>query len=558
MKKLICFSFSFKRYEWQKNYRDEITTINHYMKRVYLYFTLIAFLIFGSFFIYKQVVENGFSTTEKPNIILILGDDIGYSDIGPYGSEIKTPNLDRLADEGMRFAQFYNMAKCEPSRSTLFTGLYTGGPRAVNIAQVLKKEGYYVVHSGKEHWMNWAPEHVFAKNIFHQSLTFHAMNEFFEPPSKKWSNPFILNGKEVGVEEIYHEKEPFYKTDALTDNALKWIDKPVKEGQPFFLFLGYGAAHYPLQARPEDIEKYRGTYMKGWDKIREERMKRLIANDYFLKDTKLSPPSSNINKFRGHPKGDNEIREKIPLYRPWDTLSEKEKDELDLEMSVFAAMVDRMDQNIGRVLNYLDEKGLADNTIVIYLSDNGSCPYDSNRDFDYPPGVTEGFRTLCAGWANAGNTPYKYFKQYGHEGGTQTHFILRWPDQVKAGLLSHQQGHIVDIVPTLLEATKTKFPKKINGVEPQPLQGHSFLSVLKGELREEPDFFISGWTDKFRMFRSGNWKIVKLNNNDFELYNLKSDPTEIHNVAEKYPKLLEELEQSYLLKMKKLEHGTQK
>jgi arylsulfatase len=529
------------------------------MKQVFIYLAVITAVIFGGFLLFKQSSLNKtIPLSEKPNVILILGDDIGYSDIGPYGSEIKTPNLDRLADEGIRFSQFYNMSKCEPSRSSLFTGLYEGGKNTINVAQILRKNGYYVVHSGKEHWMKWAPEHVQAKYVSDQSLTFNAMNEFFEPPTKKWANPFFLNGKQVGVDEIYHEKEPFFKTDALTDNALKWIEKPINEGQPFFLFLGYGAAHYPLQARPEDITKYRGTYKKGWDKIREERMERLIAEGYFPEGTQLSTPSSNINKFRGHPKDNDEIRAKIPLYRPWESLNDKEQDEMDLEMSVFAAMVDRMDQNIGRVLNYLDEKGIADNTIVIFLSDNGSCPYDSNRNFDSPPGVAEGFRSLSATWANVGNTPYKYFKQYGHEGGAQTHFILRWPKNVKAGQMTHQQGHIVDIVPTLLEATKTHFPKEYGTIKCQPLQGNSLMPILQGNVRKEPDFFMSGWTDKFRMFRQKEWKIVKLNGEDWELYNLENDPTETTNLASIHPEKVQELELAYDLKQEELKAAASK
>ena len=171
-----------------------------------------------------------------------------------------------------------------------------------------------------------------------------------------------------------------------------------------------------------------------------------------------------------------------------------------------------------------DEKGIADNTIVIYLSDNGSCPYDSNRDFDYPPGVAEGFRTLSAAWANAGNTPFRYFKQYGHEGGAHTHFILKWPEKVKPGQITHQTGHITDIAPTIMEATKTKFPKKTSGIKTQPFQGKSLYPILLGEEREEPEFYISGWTEKFRMFRKEEWKIVKLNNEEWELYNLEKDP----------------------------------
>ncbi len=512
--------------------------------------TIVGFYIF--FNNKKDSGDKNLTEISRPNIILILGDDIGYSDIGPFGSEIETPNLDRLADEGIRFSNFYNMSKCEPSRSTLFTGLYEGGKNAVNFAEILKSEGYYTIHSGKEHWMKWAPEHVFAKTIFDQSLTFRAMNEFFEPPSGKFANPFILNGKQVNVPDIYHEKKPFFKTDALTDNALKWMDAPINNSQPFFLFLGYGAAHYPLQARPEDIAKYRGKYKIGWDKVRKARLEKLKEQGIISDETKLSPPSSNINKFRGHKKDNEEIRAKIPLYRPWEELSETEKDELDLEMAVYAAMVDCMDQNIGRVLNYLDEKGIADNTIVIYLSDNGSCPYDSNRDFDYAPGVAEGFRSLSAAWANAGNTPFKYFKQYGHEGGAHTHFILRWPERVEAGQITYQTGHIVDIAPTLLEASEIKYPEKLRGITPQPLQGSSLMPILKGGEREEPEFYMSGWTERFRMFRQKDWKIVKLNNEDWELYNLKNDPTEITNLSLQNPDKVKELENAYQTKQAEL------
>jgi len=522
------------------------------MKQVFIYLIIITAIIFGGFIVYKQY-EPPVTDETRPNVILILGDDIGYSDIGPFGSEIKTPNLDRLADEGIRFSNFYNMSKCEPSRSTLFTGLYEGGKNSINFTRILKNSGYYVIHSGKEHWMKWAPKHVFTRHIADQSLTFRAMSEFFEPPSKQWVNPFILNGDTVNTDEIYSEKKPFFKTDVLTDNALKWMEKPVSEGQPFFLFLGYGASHYPLQARPEDIAKYRGKYKIGWDKIREDRLIKLKKQGLIAEETKLSPPSSNINTFRGHPNDNEEIRAKIPLYRPWEELNSTEQDEMDLEMAVFAAMTDCMDQNIGRVLDYLDIKGIADNTIVIYLSDNGSCPYDSNRDFDNPPGVAEGFRTLSAAWANAGNTPFRYFKQYGHEGGAHTHFIMRWPEKVKAGQITHQTGHIVDLAPTLLEATKTRFPKKVGTIKSQPLQGNSLLPILKGEEREEPGFYISGWTKRFKMFRQKEWKIVKLNNKEWELYNLNNDPTEIINLAEKHPEKVKKLVDAYQSKQAELE-----
>lgn len=480
-----------------------------------------------------------------PNIILILGDDIGYSDIGCYGSEIKTPNLDRLADEGIRFANFYNMSKCEPSRSSLFTGTYQGGKNVVNVVRLFRNAGYYTIHSGKEHFLKQIPKSIYAVNHNDQSLTFEAMNEFFEPPSGKFARPFYLNGKEVSAKEIYHEKAPFFKTDALTDNALKWLDEPIREKEPFFLYMGYGAAHYPLQARPEDIAKYRGTYLKGWDIIRQERYERLKKIGLIPEDALLSEPSSNINKFRGHPKGDEEIRDKIPLYRPWESLTEKEKDDLDLEMAVYAAMVDRMDQNIGRILKKLDDEGIAENTIVIFLSDNGSCPYDSNRDFLYPPGDPRGFRTLSAAWANAGNTPFRYFKQYGHEGGAHTHCIVRWPEKIASGTITRQTGHIIDFFPTLLEAAGIIYPDSLNGKTTQPLDGHSLMPVWEGKERQEPDYFMSGWTERFRMYREKEWKIVKVNGEDWELYNLKNDPTETENLAEKYPEIVDRLVNNY-------------
>jgi arylsulfatase A-like enzyme len=219
-----------------------------------------------------------------------MSDDAGYSDIGCFGSEIQTPNIDRLGYEGMRFSSFYSGAKCEPSRSSLFTGLYQGGGRAVSLVRLLRDQGYYTIHAGKEHFMGWVPESAYAANVNDQSLTFWATTEYFEPPSGEFSRPFILNGTEVTVDRIYHEKKPFHKEDAATDNAIRWLDEPISKGQPFFLFLGYHAPHYPLQARQEDIDKYRGSYLKGWDRIREERFQRLQELGLIPEGTRLSPP----------------------------------------------------------------------------------------------------------------------------------------------------------------------------------------------------------------------------------------------------------------------------
>ena len=330
------------------------------------------------------------------------------------------------------------------------------------------------------------------------------------------------------------------------------MDAPIKRDQPFFLFLGYHAPHYPLQARPEDIKRYRGKYLKGWDQIRKERFKRQKEMGIVPEWVELSPPSSNVNRFRGSPSGYEEIRRNIPLYRPWNELTDAEKDELDLEMAVYAAMMDNMDQNIGRVLQKLEEEGHLENTFIIYLSDNGACPFDSNRDFDYPPGHPDGFRTQTAAWSNACNTPFRFFKQFGHEGGALVHALMWWPSMIKSGTITRQPAHIVDLFPTVLEAAGIEYPETINGYSPQRLQGSSLIPVITGETREEPPYIISGWTERFRMYREGDWKIVRKNNEPWELYNLIDDPTEIKDLSSSKTEKVLQMEANYKSVQEKL------
>jgi len=485
------------------------------------------------------------SNQNHPNIILIMGDDIGYSDLGSYGSEIQTPNLDELAENGVRFRTFYNLAKCETTRSGLLTGHYRGDYRSFNFTSLLKEQGYQTIHVGKEHFEGWVPEHCYAENVFDYSFYFPIINEFHIPPDSTFQYPFYQDGRELALDEIMVKKKPFFKTDVLTDYATSYIDSAMQTEQPFFLYLPYHVAHYPLQARPEDIAKYRGKYKIGWDTIRQNRYNKMIASGLLTEKYQLSEPTDNINKFRGHPKGDEEIREKIPLCRPWESLTAQEKDDLDLEMAVFAAMIDRMDQNIGRLIQVLKEKGIFENTVIMYFSDNGSCPYDSNTDFDVPPGPANSYRTLSAGWSNVGNTPFKYFKQFGHEGGSHTHFIVHWPEKIKEGFLAVQPGHVVDIFPTMLDIVNIEYPEQYNDTATIPLHGRSLLPVIKGGEREEPEYFISGFTDRFRMFRAGDWKIVKANNEDWELYNIDNDPTEIDDLASSNPARLQEMVSLY-------------
>ena len=500
----------------------------------------LPFLIMVLFFISCENQE-----IDKPNIVLIMGDDIGFSDLGCYGSEIQTPNLDKLAENGIRFRTFYNSAKCNPSRSSLLTGLYKGNNRAVNLAALLDSAGYLTIHSGKEHFDSWVPQQCYAEHAFQQSFTFWATTEYFIPPKGDFSRPFFLNGKQLQTVEIDNNSEPFYKTDVTTDYAIRFLDQNRSPDKPFFLYLPYHAAHYPLQAKPEDIEKYRGNYLIGWDSIRQNRYDRMIEMGLIDDRYLLSEPSDNINRFRGHPKGDSIRRSQIPKYRPWNTLSELEKDELDLEMAVFAAMVDCMDQNIGRIINWLKENDEYDNTLIMYMSDNGSCPYDQNRNFDYPPGPAESFRSLSAAWANAGNTPFRYFKQFGHEGGAHTHFIVHWPEKIRKGVITNQVGHITDVYPTLLEAAGIPYSNEINRTKTIPLHGSSLMPILLGQKRPEPEYFISGYSERFRMFRTDGHKIVKANARNWELYNIIEDPTEINNLADQKPDIVSQLSNRY-------------
>lgn len=483
----------------------------------------------------------------KPNIVLIIGDDIGYSDIGCYGSEIQTPNLDRLASEGIRFRHFYNMAKCNPTRSTMITGLYEGdSSRAISFVSLLRDAGYSTIMSGKEHFDSWVPKDCYFNSTFDHSLTFWATTEYFVPPSGVFQRPFFLEGKELKADEIAAEILPKYKTDFITDYAMGWLEEALAKEDPFFLLLPYHAAHYPLQARPEDIAKYRGKYREGWDKIREDRYERMKQMNILEESTRLSPPEGNTNRFRKASGNDfPELRAEFPRYRPWAELSDKEKDEKDLEMAVFAAMIDRMDQNIGRIMRKVEEAGKADNTIFMFFSDNGSCPFDSNVDFNLPPGPADSYRCLSPTWANVGNTPYRLYKQNGHEGGAKTHFIARFPAMIPASALTNETGHVVDIFPTILDLAGLDYPGQYRSKQTQPLEGRSLVPALQGKSLEGNPYYISGTSEAFRMYRRGDWKIVRQNNEDWELYNLKEDPTELNNLATSAPEKYQELISEY-------------
>ncbi|MDA0347132.1 MAG: arylsulfatase [Verrucomicrobia bacterium] len=495
----------------------------------------------SAFFLFLFLLTATLSAQDQPNVILIIADDIGFSDIGSYGSEIETPHLDKLAYDGLRFRNFYNMSKCEPTRSSLFTGRFLPGKHienAIPFSTLMHEAGYYTAMVGKEHLMSWVPARCFAVNSFEDSFVFWKINSFWLPPSGEFEYPFRFNGVQVKAEDMQVTREPLFKTDVMTDYALKFLDKANESKKPFFLYLPYHEAHYPLQAREEDIAKYRGKYKVGWDNIRAARFARQKELGVIPVNAELSPPEDNINNYRGP------YRDNIYKYRPWDSLDEEEQDELDLEQAVFAAMVDGLDQNIGRVLEKLDQIKERENTLIIFFTDNGSCPYDSNVDFDIPPGGADSYRTLSAAWANVGDTPYRFYKQYGHEGGAHTHMIANWPGVIEPGF-SDGLAHLTDIYPTMLELAGAEYPDSLNEKPTPSLDGESLMPLLKGESRSEPDIIVSGHGENFRMVRVGDWKLVRVNGNAWELYNLAEDPTELDNLAENKPEKVKELIKAY-------------
>ncbi|MEM6318492.1 MAG: arylsulfatase [Bacteroidota bacterium] len=478
------------------------------------------------------------SDKEPPNIVLIVADDLGFSDLGCYGGEIETPNIDRLAQAGLRFQTFYNMAKCNPTRSSLLTGLYRGGEGAVHLAQLAKQAGYFTMMSGKEHFDKWVPDYCRAENVFDHSFYFWATTEYFLPPDGQFERPFYLEGKEIAPEAIAHEIAPMYKTDFITDYALGWLEKALQKENPFFLYLPYHAPHFPLQARSEDTQRYRENYLKGWDQLRQARFDKMRTLGVLPTGTQLSPPENNLNQLRGP------LLPAYTDYFPWDSLTAAQRDSLDLEMAVFAAMVDRMDQNIGRVLHKLEQAEQLDNTLILFLSDNGSCPFYVNKIPDVPPGPNNSYWSLRTSWSNLSNTPFRQHKQCGHEGGSHTPFIACWPNRIAPNTITAQPGHVVDVLPTFLEILDLPYPDSIEGHPTLSLHGQTLFPIFEGRQRPEPEFFISG-LDAFRMFRKGNDKIVRLNGGAWELYDMQADPAELNNLADEFPDKVSDLEAAY-------------
>jgi len=451
----------------------------------------------------------------RPNILLILVDDMGFSDLGCYGSEIETPNLDRLAKGGLRFTQFYNTAKCHSSRASLLTGLWceqAGGSslaRAITIPEVLGPAGYFTAMTGKWHLDKEPTDFGFQRYWGHLS---GAGNYY------KGNDSFRLNGQPWEVPQ-----EGFYTTVANVDFALRFLDEAREAKKPWFLYVAFNAPHAPLQPLEADYKKYLGRYDEGWDVMRAARVAKQEELGLFTPGVRPAPRPDHIPA--------------------WDSLSPEMKSWESRRMAAYAGLVDRVDQELGRLFADLEKTGELDNTIVLFFSDNGACPYDRRsvgRDREpYDPDTTWSDST---GWAWARNTPFRFYKQNQIEGGIATPAIIYWPAGLKTepGSLSAFPSHLVDVLPTLVEICGVEVPARWPGREPSPPSGVSLRNLLAGaEIKDRPPMHFMFSTD--RALRDGDWKLVSYKGEPWELYHIAEDRTELNDLAAEYPEIVERM-----------------
>ncbi len=492
----------------------------------------------------------------RPNIVLIMADDMGYSDLGCFGGEIHTPNLDRLAGGGVRFTHFYNNAVCAPTRASLLTGLYPQqlglgdnnvatlrDDNNVTLAETLRAAGYRTLMSGKWHNGHEASRLPVNRGFERYWGLLSGCSNYFNPglprpgepaPAHKAAGNMRHWGDQDRVIYPFTPEDPkFYTTDAFTEKALAFLDECGRGPEPFFLYLAHCAPHFPMQAWPEDIARYRGRYAVGWEEIRRRRYQRQLEMGIVHPRWGLSPAD-----------------ERAP---EWAAV--EDRDAMDLAMSVYAAMIDRLDMGIGRVLERLRQLGCEENTLVLFLSDNGGSAERIHNTPEVPPGPVDSYHTVDAPWANASNTPFRLFKRFGHEGGISTPLIARWPAAVPCGgRISRQVGHVLDFMPTFLELAGAEYPGVFAGRKVLPHEGCSLLPALLGHGEERPRTLC--WSHSgARAIRHGRWKLVTAGPRErdglpegdaagtaaWELYDLETDRCELRNLAMHRPDLVADL-----------------
>ncbi|GAB6164837.1 hypothetical protein JCM19992_08370 [Thermostilla marina] len=514
---------------------------------------------------------------ERPNIVVIMSDDMGFSDIGCYGGEIRTPNLDRLAANGLRFTQFYNTGRCCPTRASLLTGLYPhqagigwmmsdrgyDGYRGdlnrhcMTFGEVMHLAGYATYAVGKWHVTkytdpdgpkdNWPLQRGFDR--FYGTIT--GAGSYYDPGTLTRDNTMISP-----FADPEYKPKKFYYTDAIGDHAVRFI-RENPEGKPFFMYVAFTAAHWPMHALEEDIAKYHGMYDEGYEPIRLARFERLKKMGLISPDWDLSPQHGD-----------------------WDKVTHKEWEARCME--VYAAMIDRLDQNIGKIVAALQEKGVAENTLVFFLQDNGGCqegvgrsgnwkrpveptlppiPADAIRTDVIPkqnragvptltgpnimPGPEDTYIAYGIDWANVSNTPFREYKHYVHEGGISTPLIAYWPKGIpRKGELETQPGHLIDIMATCVDLAGVEYPEEYRGEEIYPLEGVSLRPVFTGgKLNRSNPLF---WEHEGnRAVRDGKWKLVAKENQPWELYDMEADRTEMHDLSAEHPEIVARLEAAW-------------
>ena len=450
-----------------------------------------------------------------PNVVVIMVDDLGFSDLGCYGSEIETPNLDALANNGVRFSQFYNTAKCHSSRVSLLTGQYclaagdTSLSHAVTSAEVLGSAGYFTAMTGKWHLKKQPTDFGFQKYFGHLS---GACNYF------SGDNTFRLNGKPWTVPD-----SGFYTTVANVDFGLKFLKEARQTNKPWYLYVAFNAPHAPLHALPDDYAKYKGKYESGWDNIRDARIAKQKNQGVLPASLTPSPRPTHV------PAWEN--------LKPW--MREYEAD----RMTTLAAMIDRVDQEVGRLVADLKKNGELDNTFILFVSDNGACPYDRRKPrLEITPTNAQESYGDSTGWAWARNSPFRYYKQNQFEGGISSPAIAHWPAGIRLpqGTIVEQPAHLIDVLPTLADVAGAETPDQWQGRELRPLSGVSLKPVLEGlPLATRPPIHLMFAAD--RGLRDGDWKLVSFQSAAWELYNIAQDRTELNDIAQDEPERVKEM-----------------
>jgi arylsulfatase len=487
----------------------------------------------------------------RPNIVVVLADDMGYSDLGCYGSEIPTPHLDALAADGLRFTQFYNTPRCSPTRAALLTGLYSQQagmgwldnkvepqsrgfhgkllPRCVTIAEVLRSAGYFTAMTGKWHLgqQNGTPPW---ERGFMRSLNSRFGEVYFPTELSHAGTEFLyLNGREL-PKDAPELGSNWYSTDLFTDWGLKFIDEARAEQKPFFLYIAQGAVHFPLRAPSEVIDRYRGKYLKGWDALRAERHARQIRMGLVDPRWPLAPR---------------------PAETPaWESRTPEQQKRFDEIMAVYAAMVECLDRSMGRLVDGLKQRGLLDDTLILVLSDNGGNAEGG------PPGVTNGkppiggpesYVLLGMNWAMLTNTPFRRYKHFTHEGGISSPLIAHWPGGIpssRRGSLEKQPAHLIDVMATAVDLAGATYPAEFQGHTILAMEGVSLRPAFAGQPlgRTQPIF----WEHEGnKAVRDGQWKLVQKWRGPWELYDLEADRTEHHDLVKQQPRIAARLEAAW-------------